>query len=184
MACHASAPVAVSKASACWPSVALSYRTHPSLVRISVSSLRQPYSHAIESRTSNPASSTAHASRCQVRVPPNARRCPPGLRTRRASCAHRPHHAPNARLPDRLRSYRPASAAADLYPPFSPALGDGSPGYERRFAMVSEMKVASHALPMNPMPYGGSVTTASTLDSGMDRITSMQSPWCSVTPWP
>ena len=35
---------------------------------------------------------------------------------------------------------------------------------------------ASHFAPINPNPYGGSVTIASTLFSGMLRITSIQSP--------
>src|SRR5699024_9982200 len=38
-----------------------------------------PYSHARLSRISNPASSIATARRCQVRVPPKAAMCPPGL---------------------------------------------------------------------------------------------------------
>lgn len=54
------------------------------------------YSHAMLSRTSKPASSTAHARRCQVRDPPKASMCPPGLRTRKHSRAHDSHHWPNA----------------------------------------------------------------------------------------
>lgn len=50
-----------------------------------MSSLRHPYSHAIESRISNPASSIAVAMRCHVRVPPNASRYPPGFNTRQHS---------------------------------------------------------------------------------------------------
>ena len=48
-----------------------------------------PYSHAIESRISNPASSTATAIRCHVRVPPKANRWPP-VQTRGHSSAHSP----------------------------------------------------------------------------------------------
>lgn len=51
-----------------------------------------PYSHAMLSRTSNPASSMATARRCHVRVPPKASRCPPGLSTRRHSRAQALHH--------------------------------------------------------------------------------------------
>ena len=44
-----------------------------------------PYTHAIISRISKPASSMRTHIRCCVRVPANARRCPPGFRTRLAS---------------------------------------------------------------------------------------------------
>src|SRR5699024_669260 len=88
-----------------------------------------PYSHATESRISNPASSIATASLCHVRVPPKASRCPPGFRTRKHSSAQ--------------------------------SLPGGN---------------ASHLAPINPNPYGGSVTIASTLFSGRLRITSIQSP--------
>jgi len=43
----------------------------------------EPYSHITQSRTSQPASSIAHASRCAVRVPPNASKCAPGFATRK-----------------------------------------------------------------------------------------------------
>ena len=39
---------------------------------------------------------------------------------------------------------------------------------------------ASHASPMKPIPYGGSVTTASMLHAGRARMTSTQSPWYTV----
>src|SRR5690606_17682321 len=55
-----------------------------------------PYSHAIESRISNPASSIPDCSRCHVREPPNASRCPPGFNTRRHSVAHSVHHDSNS----------------------------------------------------------------------------------------
>ncbi|SIE77251.1 Uncharacterised protein [Mycobacteroides abscessus subsp. abscessus] len=51
----------------------------------------EPYSQAMLSRISKPASSIAAASRCQVRDPPNASRWPPGLRMRRHSVAQAVH---------------------------------------------------------------------------------------------
>lgn len=44
-----------------------------------------PYSHATESRMSKPASRMPSVMRSCVLDPANARRCPPGLRTRRHS---------------------------------------------------------------------------------------------------
>ena len=44
-----------------------------------------PYSHATESRMSNPASRSPSVIRSTVRDPANARTCPPGLSTRRQS---------------------------------------------------------------------------------------------------
>jgi hypothetical protein len=44
-----------------------------------------PYNHISWSRISKPASSIADASRCYVRLPPKASRCPPGFKTRRHS---------------------------------------------------------------------------------------------------
>ena len=47
------------------------------------------------SRISNPLSSKAQATRCQVRVPPDAMRWPPGLSRRKHSRDHNWHHRPN-----------------------------------------------------------------------------------------
>ena len=69
--------------------------------------------------------------RWNVRDPPKARRCPPGLRTRNAVA----HVSGSNATPDR-----------------------------------------SHAFPMKPSSYGGSVTIASTLAVAIVAITSRQSP--------
>src|SRR5690606_3541563 len=71
-----------------------------------------PYSHAMLSRISNPASSTAAASRCQVRDPPNASMWPPGLSTRRHSAAQRPHHSWNAAGVDQPSHVEPMNSRA------------------------------------------------------------------------
>src|SRR5690625_7374651 len=107
-----------------------------------------PYSHAMLSRISNPASSMAAARRCQVREPPNASMFPPGLRTRRHSRAHASHHSWNsapARYSGEVRDARPNT----LSRPASVGLR------ERR-----KPSAPSHSRPMNSRPEGGSVTTA------------------------
>ena len=70
------------------------------------------YIQAIESRISKPASSIPAASRCHVRDPPKARRCPPGLRILMHSDAHSVHHSWKLREAASVRLYRPASVEA------------------------------------------------------------------------
>lgn len=131
----------------------------------------------IWSRSSKPASSMPLAMRWYVRALLNDSRCPPGLSTRSTSRAQSSLNSWNARMPAGARLYFPASAAIDLCPPFGPASGACEANPRRRSARAS-MSAPSHAFPMKRMPYGGSVTTASTLLSAKPRMTLRQSPLC------
>jgi len=77
------------------------------------------------------------------------------------------------------RSYLPASAAMDLWPPFGPASGEWDTA-ARRDAVRASMSAPSQLFPMKRMPYGGSVTIASTLFAGSLNISVKQSPWMMV----
>src|SRR5699024_678359 len=115
-----------------------------------------PYSHATESRISNPASLSPSVMRSMVRVPANARMWPPGLSTRMASS----------------QTATGGTNASQAFPMNPFPVGRYSRSPDTHLTMVS----ATWSGVVLDNPYGGSVTIASTLFSGMLRITSIQSP--------
>lgn len=136
-------------------------RSHRPSTRISVSSLKHPYTHAMQSRISNPAILNPSPTKSCVRVPANDSRYPPGFNTRRHSfhCAgcgtNASHSLPMKPLP--LTSWWPVSSQSR-----SIAIASGS----------------------FPSPYGGSVTIESTELSGISFIRSRQSPSIRWNPSP
>src|SRR5699024_1386136 len=116
-----------------------------------------PYSHARESRISNPARRIDSPMRSWVRDPANTTMCPPGLRTR----MHSSHTAGGG-----------TNASHDL--PMKPRpVGTWFRSPLAHFVMVSATEPGS----VFDSPYGGSVMIASTDSGGMAFIVSMQSPW-------
>lgn len=102
---------------------------------------------------------------------------PPGFRTRSASRAHCSHHSWNGRPAERRLSTPAARYGPALVLCPSPFGVTSSARSVRARAPRPLSPMVSHALPMNPIAYGGSVQMASIDASGSSRIRSMQSPW-------
>lgn len=79
--------------------------------------------------------------RCQARAPPNATRCAPGFNACNAPVAHAVHHASN-------------TSGALIVVVSTCGIDSRNP------------EASSHACPLKLSPYGGSVTSASTLPAG------------------